>query len=250
MPAAIMGQTSDTHKSAIEALDSAFMMRVFYCFLAFALLSVAINVAGKQIGKSIAMGGHTDDPTIQEIVIGNHVLRVPSNEIRFEQARRSGVAISLETYLRWPQMTGYAADAHDDFNHVADSRNIVFVSFREQSMSRDMSGRFAPIYEALIEKPGTEGPAGLTHFRFHEKAGYLNEALVVAAQGGPAPFVARCLVGKAAAISLAPCERDVAVGGGLSMMYRFPERLLADWRKLDAAMLDYARKRIVHPTPR
>jgi hypothetical protein len=108
-------------------------------------------------------------------------------------------------------------------------------------MSRDMSGRFAPIYDALIRKPGTLGPAGTVIYEFSEKSGYLNEQLVVAPRSGEDPFVARCLTGPSAAESLAPCERDVLVGKGLSVTYRFPLDLLADWRALDASVTALAR---------
>jgi hypothetical protein len=61
--------------------------------------------------------------------------------------------------------------------------------------------------------------------------------LAVAERPGDHPFVARCLSGPNAEESLAPCERDVQVGENLSLSYRFPKELLADWRALDAAVL-------------
>ena len=103
-------------------------------------------------------------------------------------------------------------------------------------MSRDMSGRLAPIYSTLLVSPGTAGPAGITLYRFSEKSGYLDEVLAVAEQPGGEPFVARCLGGASAAESLAPCERDIHVGDDLSLSYRFPQELLGQWRELDAAL--------------
>lgn len=220
------------------------MLKIFYCFIALAGMSVLISFAGKQLGQSIAMAGHTDDPTIHEIVIGNNVLSVPANEIRFEHERRAGVTARLDTYLRWPSITGYSDEHRSDFNHVGDSRNIIFVSFREQLMSRDMSGRMAPIYNSLIIKPGVPGPGGSILYGFKEKSGYMNEVLVVADRGNLAPFVARCLTNEAAGASLAPCERDIHIGDGIAMTFRFPERLLDNWRTLDASMVSYADARL------
>ena len=65
-----------------------------------AVLSVAISLGGKWFGHSIAMAGYTDDTTVHEIVIGNNVIAVPANAIRFEQARRDGIASRLDLYLR------------------------------------------------------------------------------------------------------------------------------------------------------
>ena len=183
------------------------------------------------------MAGYTDDHTNREIVIGNNVIDVPANFIRFERARRDGVASRLDLYMRYPEMDGYSASARDDFNGVGGKKNIIFLSFEEQIMSRDMSGRFAPIYSRLIAQPAAPGPGGTTLYSFKPKTGYLNEVLAVAQRAGKDPFVARCLSGPSAGESLAPCERDVLVGDGLSLTYRFPMELLGQWQALDAAIM-------------
>lgn len=219
-----------------EVVDSALMKRVFYAFAALALLSVAISVGGKWLGRSIAMAGYTDDTTIRKVVIGNNLISVPANFIRFDQARRDGIASRLDLYLRYPEMDGYSTGARDDFNHTGIAKKIIFLSFEPRMMSRDMSGRFGPIYSALVTKPGTPGPVGTTMYGFSEKSGYLNEVLAVADRPGKEPFVARCLSGPSAEESLAPCERDIQVGDDLSLTYRFPKDLLGDWPALDAAI--------------
>jgi hypothetical protein len=220
------------------------MWRVFCVFGALALLSVAISIGGKWLGRSIALAGHTDDTTLREIVIGNKVVSVPANAIRFERDRRDGVAERLDLYLHWPDMRGYSAALRNDFNNVGGTRRIIFVSIEEQMMSRDMSGRFHPIYRQLIAPRGRPGPSGVGFFDFTDKSGYMNEVLAVAARPGADPFVARCLSGPSAEESLAPCERDILVGNGLSLTYRFPADLLADWQTLDEAIAGQAKKLI------
>jgi hypothetical protein len=232
-----MKQAATADGQDLKIVDSSLMMKVFYAFAAMALLSVAISVGGKWFGRSIVMGGYTDDTTLREIVIGNDVIAVPANFIRFERARYDGIASRLDLYLRYPQMDGYSEAARDDFNHAGPRKNIVFLSFEARMMSRDMSGRFAPIYSALIVQPGRPGPGGITLYDFTERSGYLNEVLAVAERPGKDPFVARCLSGASAADSLAPCERDVHVGDDLSLTYRFPREFLGDWQALDAAIM-------------
>jgi len=231
-----MKQAAIADGPELTVVDSTLMKRVFYAFAALALLSVAISLGGKWFGHSIAMAGYTDDPTVRRVVIGNNVISVPANFIRFDQARRDGIASRLDLYLRYPQMDGYSEAARDDFNHSEANGKIIFLSFEQQMMSRDMSGRFAPIYSALIVQPGIPGPGGTTVYGFNEKSGYLNEVLVVGKRGGKDPFVARCLSGPSADQSLAPCERDIHVGDDLSLTYRFPKEFLGDWQALDAAM--------------
>ena len=156
-----------------------------------------ISVGGKWLGKSIALAGHTDDMTIHEIVIGNNVISAPANAIRFERDRTDRVVDRLDLYLHWPDMRGYSEAMRNDFNNLNGVKRIMFVSFEARMMSRDMSGRFEPIYRSLIDTPGTSGPAGLTYFNFSKKSGYMNELLAVAARPGKDPFVARCLSGQA-----------------------------------------------------
>ncbi|MEO3385667.1 hypothetical protein [Mesorhizobium sp. CAU 1741] len=213
------------------------MIRVFIGFVVLALLSVGVSLVGKWAGKTIAMAGHTDDRTLHEIVIGNDVLVVPANMIRFEGSRRDGVAARLDVYLRWPQMDGYSDVARDDFNHLDDSRRILFLSFEERMMSRDMSGRYEPIYRALVEPSGRVGPGGLTAYPFTTASGYMDEVLIVGGQGEISPpFVARCLAGDQSKQSLAPCERDLHIGEGLTLTYRMPAELAGSWRDVDAAV--------------
>ncbi len=231
-----MKQAASADSPEFNVVDSTLMNRVFYAFAMLALLSVAISLGGKWFGRSIAMAGYTDDTTVHEVVIGNDVIAVPANIIRFAQARRDGVASRLDLYLRYPQMDGYSEAARGDFNHTGSAKDIIFLSFEPRMMSRDMSGRFAPIYSALIVQPGVPGPGGTTLYNFTEKSGYLNEVLAVGNRPGKDPFVARCLIGPSADESLAPCERDIQVGGSLSLTYRFPKSFLSDWQTLDAAI--------------
>lgn len=231
-----MSQTAE--ELQLNVVNSSFMLKVFYVFAGLAALSGGLSFAGKWLGASIAMAGHTDDSSMREIVIGNNVIAAPANAIRFERQRTNGVASRLDLYFRYPQMEGYSREAAADFNHAGDAKSIVFVSFESRMMSRDMSGRFEPIYKSLIVEPPTKGPAGLSAYGFDQKSGYLNESLLVGARPGEAtPYVARCLTGAGAEESLAPCERDIQLGDELSMTYRFPKELLPDWQRLDAAIL-------------
>lgn len=227
-------------QDAIRSIDTGLMLKVFYAFAILVLLSAGISIGGKWLGKSIAMAGHSDSTDMHEIVVGNNVLAIPANMIRFESGRRDGVAARVDLYMRWPDMKGYSNAARDDFNNVGGARRILFASIEEQTMSRDMSGRYLPIYSSLIRQPGKPGPAGTMIYDFIEKSGYLNEVLAVAARPGMDPFVARCLTGKNAGDSLAPCERDIHIGAHLSLTYRFPRELLGDWPALESAMIGKA----------
>lgn len=219
-----------------RSLDDGFARRVFYGFAALALAALAVNLAGRHFGAAISDGGHTADARLHEVVIGNDVVVAPANAIRHDAARVDGVAPRLDLYLRWPDMAGYTAATRDDFNAVGGRKSLIFLNFEPRGMSRDMSGRLAPIYRALIEPDSVDIGGGVRRHRFTEKSGYLGETLAIRETAGGEALVARCLDGEAAQSSLAPCERDIHIGDDLSLTYRFPAELLSDWPALEAAV--------------
>lgn len=241
-----MSIADDSLPRMAQGLSPVFLRRVFITFALMALAAAGISLGGKLYGRSIAMGGHTDSQELRQIAIGSDLVVVSENAIRFPAARRDGISGRLDLYFHWPEMTGYSSTLAGDFNHVGAARRILFLSFEERSMSRDMSGRFEPIYRELIQEPGIPGTDGLTHYGFSEKSGYLNEELVVGQTKGE-PFVARCLTGGLADESLAPCARDIQLGENLSLSYRFPRELLAHWQALDASIRSKAVS-MVRPT--
>lgn len=233
-----MSQTATAAPS--DAVRVSLMRRVLVASALLAAASLAINAGGRWLGGVIALGGHSDDPSAREIVVGNDVIVVPANTIRQERDRRDGVAARLDLYLRWPDMSGYTQAAQPDFNHAGGSRRILFLSFEPRAMSRDMSGRLDPVYRGLIEAEGVAGPGGLRLHAFRADSGYAGEELAIGPGTGPEPFVARCLGGAGAEQSLAPCQRDIMVGRELSLTYRFPREILADWERLDGAVRRFA----------
>ena len=144
-------------------------------------------------------------------------------------------------------MSGYTTETRAWFNNQAPDQRLVFITIDERQMSRDMSGRYEPIY-ALLTTPAGKTESGLDRRTFLPSSGYTNEALMVARDdlGGPR-FVARCLAGGDAVKAVAACERDIHVGDNLSLTYRFPRSMLDDWRALDATMHGFANAIIATP---
>jgi hypothetical protein len=227
---------SQAAEASHEAVGYHYAQRIFLLFAALAGLSLLIGLGERVIGSRIALGGHSDRVTLHEIVLGNDVLAVPENMIRLSDQRRGGEADRLDLYLSWPRLAGYNADESAAFNGSVGAPGLLFLSFEERVMSRDMAGRYEPIYKFLTEGTGTEGPMALIRYKLQAKAGYLNEVLYVSAeQENGRRFVARCIEDSTEHL-IAPCERDIQVGTNLSAIVRFPRALLEDWRALDAAV--------------
>ncbi|GAA5617320.1 hypothetical protein ACRRRS_06740 [Brucella anthropi] len=204
------------------------------------LLSVAVNVGGRLLGPLIARGGHSDSTHGYEIIIGNNVLSIPANMIRFSNQRRDGVTRRLDLYARWPGLTGYTERDRAIFNLLTSKRHLIFMSIEQRTMSRDMSGRYLAIYAELIDPNGETAPGNLTVHRFLESSGYKGEELVLSdPSSGKPEFVARCLADSGAE-SFNSCERDVQFGRDLQILYRFPRSMLGEWKSLDKAIVDFA----------
>jgi hypothetical protein len=211
-----------------------YAQRLFMIFAGLALVALLLSLTERLVGARIALGGHSSRTDVREIVIGDDVLSVPENMIRLPEQRRSGNAGRLELYLSWPGLSGFNAAESAAFNGTPAKASLLFLSFEERAMSRDMSGRFEPIYKYLIEGAGAAGPSGLTRYVLPAKSGYLNEVLYVGEDEAGKKFVTRCSEEEKENL-IAACERDVQVGRNLSATLRFPVKLLGEWRALNAA---------------
>jgi hypothetical protein len=221
-------------------VESRFFHRVFWIFAVMAALSVLISFGGREIGARLSMGGHTDDTAVHEIVIGNDVLSVTANRIRYPEQRRDGVSNRLDIYVLWPNMEGFTEAARAAFNNADPDRKLLFLSFEPRTLSRDMSGRLDPIYRKMITGDGEALANGLVRYRLPESAGFVDEYLMVGAGTDGKMFVARCLDESRSGATLASCDRDIHVGGDLTMMARFPSSLLSDWKALDQNLDKFA----------
>ncbi|EJN04847.1 hypothetical protein [Phyllobacterium sp. YR531] len=230
----------------IKAISASLILRkIFYCVIALCALSLSLAMAGYFLGHTISLGGHTEDISVQEIVIGNDVLQIPANMIRFDRQRRDGIADRVDLYLHWPDMQGYTPELKDDFNGAGSGKRLLFLTFEERQGSQDMSGRYGPVYLPLTEGPGIAGPADLTIQRFRSDSGFVNEELLVAPDhGAKRPFVARCLDEQSSRDNLASCQSDIFIGSNLQLTYRFPREMLGDWRLLDKQIKEFARGHI------
>lgn len=81
--------------------------RLFVGFGVLALLSLAILLAGKLYGRSLAHAGYTSSTQPYEVSIGSDVVAVAANLIRMNDQRHPGIANRLDLYIHWPTMSGF-----------------------------------------------------------------------------------------------------------------------------------------------
>lgn len=235
-----MSDTASVSSPAPEhapLLSPRFVWKITATVTVIGLITLAIAATGRMIGQNISRAGNTAETTLHEIVIGNDVLSLPANVIRFETQRISGVQSAVDTYFSWPGMNGYSAATRDIFNQTDSADGLIFARIAQATMSRDMSGRFTPIYKRLTDGAPVSGPSGLDSFRLRTGAGYANELMYVERTSNPRPYAIRCLL---AEVGSGPdfntrtgCQRDISIGQDLSVTYRFSIDLLPHWREIE-----------------
>jgi hypothetical protein len=212
------------------------------CLVAFVLLTALAGATGRMLGAHLASAGHTAHTRLVDLTVGS-----------FDAQRHSGAHASVDLYFLWPDMTGYSIETRDHFNADTSTAGIVFVSLSEQIMSKDMSGRYAPLYRQLIEDTAQDGPDGLVAYDLTESSGYIGETLFVEQGRAFDPFVARCLGDAMAGSQARPqavtgtsCQRDILIGEDVAVLYRFPASLLAQWRTLDSTIRSHLEAALLH----
>ncbi len=215
-------------------ISNRFVLRLSIAIAIIACLTIAISIGGQWFGNRIALAGHTESTEPVSVVIGQDKLSVPQNMIRFPEQRRNGATERLDLYLTWPQMQGYSRDERLRFDDVTQPSSLIFLQMSEGTMSRDMSGRLAPIYSKLFDGKPEQGPFGLTLHRLRKDSGYGSEVVLTGPDDGDDTYVVRCLLPAAGeAATSSDCQRDVAVGDSLSVLYRFSSSQLGDWQRID-----------------
>jgi hypothetical protein len=227
-------------------ISGGFVYRLTAGVAVLAALTVAISVGGHWLGEKISLAGHTTDTKPISVTIGDDMMHLAANTIRFPSERTDGTAERVDLYLTWPQMQGYSEADRIRFDDISQSSSLIFLQISQSTMSRDMSGRLGPIYSQLMDGAAYVGPFGLTAHRLRADAGYNDEILLTAPRPGDTDYVVRCLLPSSPTLATSgDCQRDIKVGKDLSVLYRFSSTQLGDWRAMDATVQNFVKTRLV-----
>ncbi len=184
------------------------------------------------VGNIANQVGYSPNTSIRRIIIGNDVVDIPGNVIRFARQRDVATLNRVDLYYLWPSFEGFSESKRDAFlAHSTPAQNLIFASLENRKMRDDMSGRFKTIYSKLLENGPIASEAGLVFQNLAPKSGYSGEELHYE-RGGGTPYVVRCQ--RVDEHTTTPtCLRDVNIGKGLSLSYRFSRKLLPRWRALE-----------------
>src|SRR5690242_4040664 len=99
-----IGESNDTE---LPLLSNGFLLKLTAFIGVLAVLTAAVTIAGKYYGDRLALDGHTVSREVFHSLVGQDVLVLPANMIRFEDQRRTGRAESVSVHLSWPELDGY-----------------------------------------------------------------------------------------------------------------------------------------------
>lgn len=243
-----MRDNDTMHSTPGPLLSNRFLSVATAAIAMLALSSIAISFVGKHYGHQLALANHSDSTAPIRVAIGRDVLSLPENTLRFAAQRVSKAHQQVDLYLSWPDMKGYEDALRNRFNSTQPA-GIVFLQVSQSTMTRDMSGRLAPIYRQLLGPKVTHGPSGLEERRFLPGTGYEGEVLLTGTDKAGNIYAVRCLdPARVSAPTSSDCQRDIHLGRDMSVLYRFPRNMLHDWEALESAVRTYILSRLAEAT--
>jgi hypothetical protein len=198
-------------------------------------LAWAINGAIDRHHDRIALKGLNGKPLPVAISIGGEALVIPANLIRFPEDRRGGLVTAVDLLVLWPNLDGYSEERAEQFRDGSARAPLLYVTITEAETSLDSSARLADVYSRYFAGAPVPGPGYLTGRRMDQESPWRDE-IVYFEPRGDEPYVVRCLAEETAEIP-ATCIREVNIGHGLTMIYRFNRAWLGDWRTMDDRLL-------------
>ena len=166
----------------------------------------------------------------QQFILGNDVLDVPLNMTRFASQRTKTVLNQLDLVMYWEDGSGFSEANQKAFLRPNRTPDLIFMTLTERKLHQDMDDRLVPIYSKLLSGKPRSGPAGLVLRPFRAGSGYDGEELAVS-DAAQMRWVARCQ--KHENSQFPTCMRDLFVGNGLSLTYRFSRSLLPQWQVIE-----------------
>lgn len=156
---------------------------------------------------------------------------IPANYILYARARQGGAMQKVELFTALPDFQGYSDWHSSEFSGNAADSPVIFLLLRNAESDLSEENRLQRVYMSYLTDPaGKPGPFGLTQYTFREDSGYHNEDLFAGQQNGKT-ILLRC-VRFSAEVSSPSCLREMPLGHGVVLTYRFKRANLGRWQEI------------------
>lgn len=176
----------------------------------------------------------TSDTEAVALEVGGRKFWIPQNYLQFDSARQGGRRREVALFAMLPDLSGWSNWNAGAFADNGANSRVVYITIREQANIGEAE-RLKRIYMAYVADPkGAPGPFGLTRYVFRADSGYRAEDLFVG-QTAKGPMVLRC-VRFGPDVPSPSCLRDMPLGKGAGVSYRFKRSKLGHWKELGEAV--------------
>src|SRR6266566_2620086 len=195
-------------------------LAVFFVTACLSALVLAYYFAPAPPGLAQEQPAPTDATRTVGLSLGSTRLRIPANYILLASARRGGATNEL------------ALIATQDLTANAPDSRVVNLMLKIVQALLPEQERLERVYMTQVENPkGQLGPYGLRQYAFRADSGYHDQDLFVGTDtAGPMVLLCTKLTSD---IPSPSCLRDMPLGNGLALSYRFKRAHLAQWRAID-----------------
>jgi hypothetical protein len=190
-----------------------------------------VNDAIERHHDRIALKGLNGKPSPIAVTVGSEPLVIPANLIRSPTDRRGGLVTAVDLLLHWPSLDGFSEERASEFRDGSPQAPLLYVTITEAETPLDSTARLADIYSLYFRGPAFPGPGHLVGRYMDPSSAYRGEIVFFEPRVAE-PYVIRCLAEATEEIP-ATCIREVNIGHGLTMIYRFNRAWLGDWRTMD-----------------
>jgi len=207
-------------------------LAVFFVTACLSALVLAYYFAPAPPGLAQEQPAPTDVNRPVAIFVGSTRLQIPANYILLASARRGGAMKELALITLLPDFQGYTLGAAQDLTTNAPDSGVINLMLKGDQALLSEQERLERVYMTQVEDPkGQLGPYGLRQYLFRADSGYHDQDLFV----GNAPRGLMVLLCTKLAVDIPSpsCLRDMPLGNGLALSYRFKRAHLSQWRIID-----------------
>ncbi|MEM9839014.1 MAG: hypothetical protein AAF830_07640 [Pseudomonadota bacterium] len=196
------------------------------------------------------IAGDVPRPSLSEesaiITVGGISFDVPANHTLYPRDRRPGERETLSLYAAWPRMDGYTPSRRVDFVENRENSRRIDVVIETNNTPFEEKQRLEILYKKHVtEAGGVPFEHGLTKYEFARSstlapgAGYEDRTMYVGQSERGEEAVLFCYNYGDEELIPKECYRTVDLTEEVWVRYFFKEPFLPEWRKIDAAVLEF-----------
>jgi len=226
-----MSRSNDQSMEVKERSGWLIPLGVFFVTSCLSALVLAYYFAPGHATLGQELPSPTDATRRIALSVGAVNFHIPANYLPYPSTRSGGTQQEVTLAALLPDLAGFTLGATSEFEANAADSPVIYLTLKSRIPLPEHE-RFARIYRAQVQDEyGQEGPYGLRVYEFPADSGYHNQNL----------FFSQADAASAAIICDKPdpntpspnCLRDLPLGGGLGVSYRFKRSRLAAWRQID-----------------